>query len=139
MIIKTLLTKSALLLASLLTAIRGAVLYCAVRFGNAEYCVQVATENTPSSNRGTTPAPTSSAPFEISREDLGSSYDDPFSTINDILHGRLGVDEVGLHQWIQLVAMAMIEQTQPHLNVQLMYGGALYNFCLLYTSPSPRD
>lgn len=127
MTIKILLTKSALSLASFLTVIRGAVLSCAVRFGSAEYCAQIVTENTPSSNKGTTPVKTSSKPFEISREDLGSSYDNPFSRINDILHGRIGVDEVGLDEWIQLVAIAMVEQSQPHLNVDVMYGGGLYS------------
>lgn len=55
----------------------------------------------------------------------------------DILNGKIALSEVTMSEWIDLTAMAMIEQHQPHLNLTVPYGGALYTFhhCIVTIKP----
>jgi len=125
------------LLASSLMVTRGALLYCAVRFGNAESSALTATGSTPSNSKDTTQAKTYKTPLDLSLSDIGSRYDSPHAAVNDVVHGRLGANEVMLDEWIQLTAMAMIEAQQPHLNIHIPYGGGLYEFhhCITVIKP----
>lgn len=123
---RTLLTNIAVSLASLLTDIRGAVLYFVVRYGSAEFFAQIATESTPSSSRDTTPVQKSSTPSNLSPKTTSSTYENPQEKLAAIVHGEIDVANVSMAEWMQLVTIHMASSQSTHLNVDIPYKGGLY-------------
>lgn len=132
MITRNLLTKSAVLLALLLTIIRGALLSCAVRFGNAESFAQTVTEFTPSSSRDTTPVPKSRTPSPASPPTTISKFENPQEKLAAIAHGDIPLDDVSMAEWVQLVTIHMASNGSTHLNVDIPYkeGVYLHHHCI---------
>lgn len=126
--IRTQLTKSIILLASLLTAIRGHLLSFALRFASAESCAQIVTDYTPSRVRDTTPETRSSEPLDSSPPVTELNYDNPFTFVHDIITGRLACEHVSMEQWILAVTVAMLERKQTNLDIEVPYKGGLYKF-----------
>ena len=46
-----------------------------------------------------------------------------------------------MEQWIQGTIMAMIEKNQPHLDLEIPYGGGVYKFhhCIQVVNPPVGD
>lgn len=137
MTIKTRLLRIAAFLVSLLTVIRGRLLYYVVRYGSVEYSAQIATGSIQSSSKVITPLVLSSPASVGSLKNLSSEYDGPDAMLHDILVGKISCDKVSLSEWIELNAMAMIGGHQPHLNLDVPYGGGVYSFhhCIKKISP----
>lgn len=127
MTIGTQLLSCAAFLVSLLTVMRGRVLYFVVRYGSAEYYAQIATASIQSSSRAITPPQKSVRPSAPSLKNIPLPYDNPSDLVNDIVRGRIGCDTIPLSEWLELVCMAMIDQRVPHLNLDIPYGGGLYS------------
>ena len=64
----------------------------------------------------------------ISQENGALVYDSPHAVLHDITRGNIPVDAMRMDQWIQCVSMAMIDDKQTELVVEVPYGGGLYQF-----------
>jgi len=126
MTIRTQLTNIAVFLASLLTAIRGALLYFVLRFGSVEFSAPIATESTPSNSRDTMPVQKSKTPSPSLPTTMISKYEGPQDKLAAIVHGEIDLADVSLAEWIQLVTIHMASDQSTHLNVDIPYKGGLY-------------
>ena len=136
MTIRVPLTRVGIFLASLLTDIRGHLLYFVLRFGSVESSVPIATEFTPSSSRDITPV----TEFELPSRPLPMNTDSPSNPseeLHNIVTGKRGCDTVSLSEWMELVTMAMVEAQRAELNLDIPYGGGIYSFyhCIKQINP----
>lgn len=115
-------------LVSLLTVIRGRLLYYVARYGSAEYSALIATESIQSNSRGIMPRLPSKDVSLTYLKSLSSKYDNPDDIIYDIQHGVIQCDQVLLSEWIELTLMAMASRYEPELDLNVMYKGGAYKF-----------
>lgn len=127
MTIGTQLLKFAAFLVSLLTVMRGRLLYYVVRYGSAEYYAQIATASIQSNSRVITRPKASERPYVPSLKNISLPYSNPNELVHDILRGRVGCDTIRLSEWLELVCMAMIDGRLSNLNIDIPYGGGLYS------------
>lgn len=126
MIIRTQLTSIAASLVLLLTAIRGRLLFCVLKYGSVVSSVRIATEYIQSNNKDTTLVTTYNEPSEnlLVNTDLTSN---PEEELQGIIEGCQGADEISLGRWLQLITMASIGGDQKHINIDIPYGGGIYS------------
>ena len=62
---------------------------------------------------------------------------DPEQRFQQIVSGHVGIEDVTLAEWVQLVTMRMAEGVDSHLNVIVPYGGGIYDFhhCIEMINP----
>lgn len=143
--IRTHLLKATQYLALFLTDFRGRVLRYALRLANAESCALTAIESTLLNSKVITLQRNSSEqlgslrPGTISISERLSQ--NPHAFVNDVVNGRIKAREVTMEQWIQGTVMAMISSHQPHLDIEIPYGGGTYKFhhCIQTVNPPVGD
>lgn len=58
-----------------------------------------------------------------------------------MINGKTALKDVSMETWIQNTVMAMITQQQPHLDIEVPYGGGMYKFhhCIQTVNPPVSD
>lgn len=69
------------------------------------------------------------------------AYTNPHDFVHDVVNGHLPPHAITMEQWIQGTIMAMITKNQPHLDLEIPYGGGLYKFhhCIQVVNPPVGD
>lgn len=134
-------------LASYLTAIRGALLYFVLKYSNAESSVLTATASIPCASKAISQTLIRKTRSESSQDDTDSpptktiEYHDPALFLYDVVNGKLACQHVPLDKWIEATIMTMDHKKATHLDLEIPYGGGLYQFhhCIKQINPPVSD
>ena len=125
---KTQVTRVVIFLASLLRVTLGLLISFEQKYGNAEFYARIATVDTPSPSKDTTPIPKSPKHSETSPQNTVLRYNDAFEFIHDVVRGKIPLHAITMQQWVLGIMTAMTVNNQPELNVTVLYKGSYYDF-----------
>lgn len=124
-----------------LTAIRGRLLLYALKLASAESSALTAIESILLNSKVTMLQRNSSEQLGSLQHASTLRSKHPHEFINDVINGKTALKDVSMETWIQNTVMAMITQQQPHLDIEVPYGGGMYKFhhCIQTVNPPVSD